>query len=46
MNLNQENQIPFIRELCYHKPEEEIKEAEDNFRAYLELIEQIHQDQA
>jgi hypothetical protein len=34
-------QIPFIRELCKDKTEDEILEAEDNFRDYLLLIRQI-----
>ena len=36
-----ENQIPFIRELCKHKTEQEIQEAEENFRRYLFLIKRI-----
>jgi len=35
------NPIPFIRELCKHKTEEEIIEAEENFRRYLLLIKRI-----
>lgn len=35
------NQIPFIRELCKHKTEEEIQAAEENFRRYLLLIKRI-----
>jgi hypothetical protein len=34
-------QIPFIRELCKHKTEEEIRRAEDNFREYLLLVKRI-----
>ncbi len=30
--------IPFVRELCKHKTEEEIREAEENFREYLRLL--------
>lgn len=33
--------IPFIRELCKHKTEEEILEAEENYRQYLLLVKQI-----
>lgn len=33
--------IPFIRELCKHKTEDEILEAEDRFRDYLMLIKEI-----
>ena len=36
-----DSQIPFIRELCKHKTEEEIREAEENFRRYLLLIKRI-----
>jgi|GEM_PF-2044807 len=35
------NQIPFIRELCKHKTEEEIQEAEENFRRYLAVVKDI-----
>ena len=33
--------ISFIRELCKHKTEEEIQEAEENFRNYLMLVKRI-----
>jgi hypothetical protein len=33
--------IQFIRELCKGKPENEILEAEDNFREYLLVIKEI-----
>lgn len=33
--------IPFIRELCKHKTEEEILEAEENFRRYLMVVKRI-----
>jgi hypothetical protein len=33
--------IAFIRELCKHKTEEEILEAEENFRRYLMLVKRI-----
>lgn len=33
--------IPFIRELCKHKTEEEILEAEENFRRYLLVVRRI-----
>ena len=33
--------IPFIRELCKHKTEVEIEEAEENFRRYLRLVKSI-----
>ncbi len=33
--------IPFIRELCKHKTEEEILEAEENFRKYLLIVKGI-----
>ncbi len=33
--------IPFIRELCKHKTEAEILEAEENFRRYLRLAKSI-----
>ena len=33
--------IPFIRELCKHKSEAEILEAEENFRRYLRLVKRI-----
>jgi len=33
--------IPFIRELCKHKTEAEILEAEENFRRYLMLVKRI-----
>ena len=36
-----DNKISFIRELCKHKTEEEILEAEENFRRYLLLIKRI-----
>lgn len=35
------NQILFIRELCKHKTEEEIQEAEENFRRYISLVKRI-----
>ena len=35
------SQILFIRELCKHKTEEEIQEAEENFRRYLLLVKRI-----
>ena len=35
--------IAFIRELCKHKTEEEILEAEENFRRYLMLVKRICQ---
>jgi hypothetical protein len=35
------NHIPFVRELCKHKSEEEIREAEENFRDYLLLVKRI-----
>lgn len=34
-------QIAFIRELCKHKTDKEIVEAEDNFRSYVAVIERI-----
>lgn len=33
--------IPFIRELCKHKTEEEIREAEENFREYVKVLVRI-----
>lgn len=34
-----ENQpIPFVRELCKHKTEEEIQEAEENFREFIRYL--------
>lgn len=33
--------IPFIRELCKHKTEAEILEAEENFRRYLLLVKRM-----
>jgi hypothetical protein len=33
--------ISFIRELCKHKTESEICEAEENFRRYLLLVKRI-----
>ena len=33
--------IPFIRKLCEHKTEEEVLEAEENFREYLLLIKEL-----
>lgn len=33
--------IPFIRELCKHKTEAEILEAEENFRRYLRIVKRI-----
>lgn len=33
--------IPFIRELCKHKTEEEILEAEYRFRKYVEIVKRI-----
>jgi hypothetical protein len=43
MSISKENnhQIPFIRELCKHKTEEEIQAAEENFRRYLLLVKRI-----
>ncbi|MBS1683204.1 MAG: hypothetical protein JSS76_00505 [Bacteroidetes bacterium] len=42
--------IAFIRELCKHKTEVEILEAEENFRQYLMLIkrmcERMEQDES
>ena len=34
--------MSFIRELCKHKAEEEIQEAEENFRRYLRLVSRIY----
>lgn len=34
--------IPFIRELCSHKSEEEILEAEENFRALLRVFDRMY----
>jgi len=36
-----DDQIPFIRELCKGKSEDELQEAEENFRAYLLLVKRI-----
>lgn len=33
--------IPFIRELCKNKTEDEMIAAEDNFRKYLLLVKRI-----
>lgn len=33
--------IQFIQDLCKDKPEKEILEAEDNFRAYLDVVKDI-----
>ncbi|MBS1619284.1 MAG: hypothetical protein JST76_12240 [Bacteroidetes bacterium] len=33
--------IPFIRELCRNRSEEEIREAEQTFRRYLRLVRRI-----
>jgi len=33
--------IQFIRDLCKNKPEKEILEAEENFRAYLHVVRDI-----
>ena len=33
--------IAFVRELCKHKTEEEILEAEENYRRYLRLVKKI-----
>lgn len=41
LTLHDDNQIPFIRELCKDKTEEEIQEAEENFRSYLLLVKRI-----
>jgi hypothetical protein len=38
---NANSEIDFIRELCKHKNEAEILEAEENFRRYLLLIKRI-----
>lgn len=40
-NNPQHERIEFIRELCKHRTEEEILEAEENFRNYLWLIKRI-----
>jgi hypothetical protein len=41
-NQNQhKNRIPFVRELCKHKTEAEIQEAEENSRNYLLLVKRI-----
>jgi len=32
------NEIKFIRELCSHLSEEEIREAEETFREYVEIV--------
>lgn len=37
----QNKPIAFIRELCKHKTEAEIQEAEENFRRYLLLVKRI-----
>lgn len=36
--------IPFVRELCKHKSEDEIREAEDNFRRFLMLVKEVCED--
>ena len=41
MTSTQTKPIPFIRELCKHKTEAEICEAEENFRKYLLLVKRI-----
>lgn len=41
MQSNTLKPIAFIRELCKHKTEEEILEAEENYRRYLQLIKRI-----
>ena len=43
MQKPQENKKPiaFIRELCKQKTEDEIQEAEENFRKYLLLVKRI-----
>lgn len=38
MREEHKNPIPFIRELCAHKTEEEILEAEETFRDYLRVV--------
>lgn len=40
-NKNRERPIPFIRELCTGSSEDELLEAEDNFRRYLALVKRI-----
>ncbi len=42
-SMQNENNKPilFIRELCKHKTEAEILEAEENFRRYLMLVKRI-----
>lgn len=40
-----DNRISFIRDLCKHKTEEEIQEAEENFRNYLLLVKRISERQ-
>ncbi len=34
---NEHTIVPFVRELCAHKTEEEIRWAEDSFIEYIEL---------
>lgn len=40
----QRKPIQFVRELCKHKTEAEIQEAEDNFRRYLAVVKEICDD--
>lgn len=35
-------QLPFIRKLLAHKPDKEIKDAEERFFDFLDLAERIH----
>lgn len=51
MPMNYEHkEIPFVRELCKGDSEEEIREAEDNFRRFLGVIkrmaERLHEEEA
>jgi hypothetical protein len=41
MSKEKNKPIAFIRELCKHKTEEEILEAEANFRQYLAVVKEI-----
>jgi hypothetical protein len=41
MQLTTPKPIAFIRELCKRKTEEEILEAEENYRRYLHLVKRI-----
>lgn len=45
MNSSDQNRrpLPFIADLCAHLSEAEVREAEDRFWGYVEIVRRIHE---